>query len=443
MKKYTLITGACGGLGRSFVKMCAKNKENLILTGTSEKKLEKLVTDFKEEFKDIDVKTLVLDLGKMEDRKNVISFVKENKLDVSRLINNAGVIIEGDTLKFSDEEILNAVEVNCIGTLDLTQKFLKAREDKSQKFEVLTVASVASSYPIPHMAVYAATKSFLVSMMTALSEEVKKDNVVVTTVCPGGMATSQAMKESIKSMGLGGKLSCTDTDKVAKIALKALSRKKKNVVTGGFNKFLVVLSKPFSKAFLAKSTGKIWKKSQDKRNFWYVFIIIFKNRVDKSCYLNIIKAMKQINTQESNLFSRNIVELKLISDRIAEGKGESAGIFSNTYQILYILDRKETVTPKELIAELNIAKSNLAILAKKMIKDGQIESHKDKYNKREIYYNITPVGKEMLQEKLDNIDTVCEGDTKKVTNLIIRVLEELKKLENKNASSKRRKTNAK
>ena len=96
--------------------------------------------------------------------------------------------------------------------------------------------------------------------------------------------------------------------------------------------------------------------------------------------------MKEINTQESNLFSRNIVELKLISDRIAEGKGESAGIFSNTYQILYILDRKETVTPKELIAELNIAKSNLAILAKKMIKDGQIESHKDKYNKREIYY---------------------------------------------------------
>ena len=153
--------------------------------------------------------------------------------------------------------------------------------------------------------------------------------------------------------------------------------------------------------------------------------------------------MKQINTQESNAFSRSIVELKLISDRIAEGKGEKASIFSNTYQILYILNRKETVTPKELIAELNIAKSNLAILAKKMIKDGQIESHKDKINKREIYYNITSVGKEMLQEKLDNIDTVCEGDTKKVINLITRAVEELKKLENKNVSQKKRKTNAK
>ena len=153
--------------------------------------------------------------------------------------------------------------------------------------------------------------------------------------------------------------------------------------------------------------------------------------------------MEHTNTQERNLFSKGIVELKLISDRIAEGKGEAAGIFSNSYQILYILTRKDRVTPKELIAELNIAKSNLAILAKKMIKDGQIESHKDKINKREIYYNITSVGKEMLQEKLDNIDTVCEGDTKKVINLINRTLDELKKLENKSASTKKRKTNAK
>jgi short-subunit dehydrogenase len=117
------------------------------------------------------------------------------------------------------------------------------------------------------MAVYAATKAFLVSMMTSLAVEFKKTNVVFTNVCPGGMATNDAMKESIKSMGLGGKLSTLSSDKVAKIALKALKRKKKNVVTGGFNKFLVLISKPFSKSFLAKSTGKIWKKSQAKRGF--------------------------------------------------------------------------------------------------------------------------------------------------------------------------------
>ena len=150
--------------------------------------------------------------------------------------------------------------------------------------------------------------------------------------------------------------------------------------------------------------------------------------------------MKQINTSENNVFSKSIVEIKLIADRIAEGKGEEAGIFSNMHQILYILDRKETVTPKELIKELNIAKSNLAILAKKMIKDGQIESHKDKNNKREIFYNITALGKEVLQKKLDNIDSLCDGDSKKIVNLLVRSIEELRKIEEKSNSEKKRKT---
>ncbi len=153
--------------------------------------------------------------------------------------------------------------------------------------------------------------------------------------------------------------------------------------------------------------------------------------------------MKQTQGNETNLFSKSIVELKLISDRIAEGKGEEAGIFSNTHQILFLLSKKETVTPKELIQELNIAKSNLAILAKKMINDGLIESHKETNNKREIYYNIADAGREMLQQKLDNIDTICAGDTKKVTNILVRAIEELRKLENKSESSKRRKANAK
>ena len=264
--KYTLITGACGGLGRAFVELCAKEKSNLILTGTSEKKLQTLILDFQDILNDIDVKTVVCDLGSKESRNNLINYVSSNNLVVNRLINNAGLIIEGDTLNFEDDEILRAVEINCIGTLDLTLKLVKNR-DKTQKMEVLTVASIASSYPIPHMAVYSATKAFLVSMFTSLAIELKKENVVVTNVCPGGMATSDAMKESIKSMGLGGKLSALPTEKVAKIALKALKKKKTNVVPGFFNKILVLLSKPFSKKFMAKCSGKIYAKSQSKRGF--------------------------------------------------------------------------------------------------------------------------------------------------------------------------------
>lgn len=266
MEKYTVITGACGGLGRAFVELLADAKENLILTGTSEKKLEELKNDFKEKFEGIKIQTFVLDLAKKNDRENFVKFIQENNFEVKRLINNAGVIIEGDIERFSDEEISNAVEVNCVGTLDLTKKLLRIR-NKENLFEVLTVASVASSYPIPHMAVYAATKAFLVSMMTSLAVEYKKQNVVFTTLCPGGMATTQAMKDSIKSMGLGGKLSTLSTERVAKIGLKALKRKKRVVIAGNFNRFLVALSKPTSKSMQASCTGRIWKKSQSKRNF--------------------------------------------------------------------------------------------------------------------------------------------------------------------------------
>ena len=266
MEKCILITGACGGLGKAFVCECAKEKRTLVLTGTSQKKLDALLEELKDCFEGVSVHTVVCNLAKAEDRKALVDFVEKQGLQVARLINNAGVIIEGDLLRFKDDEIINAVRVNCEGTLDITQKFLKKR-DENVKFEVLTVSSIASTYPIPHFAVYAATKAFLTSMMTALAIEMKKKNVVFTTVNPGGMATTDAMKESIKSMGLGGKLSTVSTEKVAKVALKALKRKKANVVPGFFNKILVGVSKPFSKKFMAVNSGKLYAKSQSKRNF--------------------------------------------------------------------------------------------------------------------------------------------------------------------------------
>lgn len=262
----TLITGACGGLGRAFVKILADKKENLVLVGTSQKKLDALVEDFRAEFDGLFIKTFVCNLGKKEDREKLVSDLEKNDIVVNKLINNAGVIIEGDLLRFSDEEIAGAVEVNCIGTLDLTKKIIE-RRDETQKLEVLTVSSQSAFQPIPHMAVYAATKSFLTSMMTALAVEFKDKNIVFTTTCPSGIATTQAMKDSIKSMGLKGKLTTLSADKIAKISLKALKKKKAVIIPGFINRLVGFLSKFCSYHGLAKTTGKMWKKSQEKRNF--------------------------------------------------------------------------------------------------------------------------------------------------------------------------------
>lgn len=262
----TLITGACGGLGRAFVKILADKKENLILTGTSQKKLDELKKDFANEFEGLFVKTIVCNLGDEKSRNNLIDEINKDNLVVNKLINNAGVIIEGDIFRFDNKEIENAINVNCIGTLELT-KMLAEQRDDTKKFEVLTVSSQSAFQPIPHMALYAATKSFLTSMMTALKYEWKDKNIIMTTVCPSGMATTKEMKESIKSMGFKGKITTLPTEKVAKCALKALKRKKAIVIPGFFNKLAYFFSKFCSPYFLAKTTGKMWKKSQEKRGF--------------------------------------------------------------------------------------------------------------------------------------------------------------------------------
>lgn len=265
MEKWTLITGACGGLGRAFVDEHL-GKFNLILTGTSKKRLEELKVELEQKNSGSKIEIFVLNLSVKENRESLISFLNDRGINISRLINNAGVIIEGDLERFSDDEISNAIEVNCVGTLDLTKKLLHARK-RDEKFEVLTVSSQSAFQPIPHMAVYAATKSFLMSMMTALSIEYKNKNVVFTTTCPSGIATTQAMIESIESMGINGKLTTLPAQKIAKLSIRALEKQKVLVIPGCFNRFVERVSRPFTQVFLAKRTGAIWEKSQHKRNF--------------------------------------------------------------------------------------------------------------------------------------------------------------------------------
>jgi len=267
MNNYTLITGAVGGLGQAFVFELLKQNESLLLVSTKQEKLDNFLNKNKEILENKNIKTFVCDLSKKEQRQKLIAFIKDEKLTITRLINNAGVIIEGDLENFSDEQIENAVMVNCVGTLDLTKNIINIR-DKTQKLEVLTVASVASRYPIPHMGVYSATKAFLLSMMLSLSYEYKKKDITFSTVCPGGMATTKEMQDSIKSMGLGGKLSTLPTQKIAKIALKGLKRGKRVITPGFFNSFLVFLGKLVPITFQAKQAGNIYKKSQIKRGLY-------------------------------------------------------------------------------------------------------------------------------------------------------------------------------
>ena len=266
MRNCALITGATGGLGKAYVEQCAYLGYDLVLTATKQERLDKLKAEIRSKY-NVNVWTKAADLSNDKSREELFAFLKSEKIEVNMLLNNAGYIFEGSFLGCDSAEIMKAINVNIIGNMDLTHRFLSQRNTERKNY-VLFVSSLAGFTPMPQMATYAATKAYLISFAVALREEMKDKNVSVTVVCPGGMATSEAMKKSIKAQGLSGKLSAQSVEKIAKGSLKRLLKNRAIYIAGWFNHFMKFASSIPPRSFVAKFVGKRWTKSQKKQGIY-------------------------------------------------------------------------------------------------------------------------------------------------------------------------------
>ena len=95
-----------------------------------------------------------------------------------------------------------------------------------------------------------------------------------------------------------------------------------------------------------------------------------------------------------------IVDLKILLDRCCEGRNKEFGLFLTTYQILFLVSKNDHIAPKFIMEKLGIAKSNLAIATRSLIKDGYVIKEVDTLNRRQIYYSITDAGRSFLNQKL-------------------------------------------
>ena len=264
MANLAIVTGATGGLGGEYAKDLAKRGYNLIITGTNQTRVEGLKDELEKMYKEIQVYAKACDLSSEISRAEFFNFLKEKNLKPNTLINNAGYILEGSFLGCDEIEITKAVEVNAVGTLDLTYNFLKQR-DENERCYILTVSSLAGFYPIPQMAVYGATKSLLTNFSVALRRELRGKKVNVTAVCPGSIATNEAMKASIKSQGIGGQLSLLPTATIAHRSINKMLKNKAKYVPGFFNKMMWLLTRFVSQTFVANFLYKRWTKCEKKR----------------------------------------------------------------------------------------------------------------------------------------------------------------------------------
>lgn len=183
MKNYVLITGASMGIGLEFAQEFARRGYPLILVARSEGKLASLAAEIAKKTK-VDVRYLALDLSLPEAPQQLAEFTRAQKLPVEILVNNAGFGEFGFFAETDWEKEARMIDLNMRTLTHLTKLYLPEMiARKSGK--VLNVASTAAFQPGPTMAVYYATKAYVLSFSEAISNELEGTGVTVTALCPG------------------------------------------------------------------------------------------------------------------------------------------------------------------------------------------------------------------------------------------------------------------
>lgn len=188
MVKTALITGATSGIGLEFAKILAKQRYNLILVARNLEQLDSLKEILEQEYS-IEVETLPIDLTQKASFKELQTHI-ENLTNTDILINNAGFGDFGYFCERGYEKLESMIQLNINALTELTHIIVKKMLSQNEGGKILNVASIAGLQPVPYMAVYAATKAFVVSLSEALHYELKNTKISITTLLPGPTDTN-------------------------------------------------------------------------------------------------------------------------------------------------------------------------------------------------------------------------------------------------------------
>lgn len=248
--EWAIVTGASSGIGEEFARKFASEGLNLILVARRKDRLEKLSGELMQQHK---IETLVcaVDLASgsfLEEIKNCIG-----EREVGLLVNNAGFGSTGEFVNASSEHEAKMVKVNCLAPIILTHHFVEGMCAR-KRGAIIFLGSTVAFQPTPFMATYSATKAFNLFMGDALWWELKKYNIDVLSLNPGGTDTEfQRIANSD-----AGPIPRTTKD-VVNTALNALG-KRPTVVDGLYNKLLSVSSRLGTRKLSVSAAGFIARK---------------------------------------------------------------------------------------------------------------------------------------------------------------------------------------
>jgi short-subunit dehydrogenase len=252
----TLITGASTGIGASFAEEYAKQKHNLVLVARSEEKLQALAKRLSEAH-GITAHVFAQDLSKPDSAEKVVQFCNEKNLEIALLVNNAGFGMLGEFLSHEVARLEEMMTLNVLSLVKLSRLFgaiFAARKSGG----IINVASTAAFQSVPNMAVYAATKAFVLSFSEAIAFELKEKGVRVMALCPGGTDTpffDNANYERSKLM-----IPLETPEDVVKTCIEGYQRGETVVVSGAMNKLMVNSSRFVPRGVVTAIAGSIFKK---------------------------------------------------------------------------------------------------------------------------------------------------------------------------------------
>lgn len=232
-----LITGASGGIGYELAKLFANDHHNLVLVARNGPRLTQIADEMQRQF-GVSVKTVTLDLVASAAPQRLFDELKREGIAVDILVNNAGYGKLGEFAAVPAEESLGQIQLNVTALTFLTRLFLGPMLER-RSGRIMNVASTAGFQPGPLMAVYYATKAYVISFSEALANELAGQGITVTCLCTGATETGFASRAGNDKSRLFKQLASMDAKTVALKGYRGVMAGKTLVIPGLKNWLLV------------------------------------------------------------------------------------------------------------------------------------------------------------------------------------------------------------
>jgi short-subunit dehydrogenase len=249
VRSVALVTGASAGLGEDFARQLAKRGWRLVLAARRKERLEALAAQLG------NARAVAIDLSRGGAPAKLVAEIEAAGERVDLLVNNAGFGLHGRFANADPKRLRQMIDLNCGALTELCRAVLPGMVERRQG-KILNVASTAAFQPGPGMAVYFATKAYVLSLSEALHEEVRRHGVSVTALCPGPTRTEFGEVAGFKGSPKIQRF-YMDSEPVVRAGLKALERNKAVAITGTVNRIGAIATRFVPRSLVRRVAGAI------------------------------------------------------------------------------------------------------------------------------------------------------------------------------------------